>query len=58
VSIEFIGADEGIGWLIWHSWELFSIQLMFVGLLTVSFLGLVLMLALEWLEKLLVPWRL
>jgi len=58
VSIEFIGAQQGIGWLIWHSWELFSIRLMFVGLLTVSFLGLLFMLILDWLEKYLVPWRL
>ena len=57
VGIEFIGAQQGIGWLIWHSWELFSIKLMFVGLLTISFLGLILMLAIGWLEKLLVPWR-
>lgn len=57
VSIEFISAQEGIGWMIWHSWELFSLPLMFVGLLTVSFLGLVLTFMLDFAEKRLVPWK-
>jgi NitT/TauT family transport system permease protein len=58
VSLEFINAESGIGWQIWRSWELFSIRTMFVSLLTVSFLGLALMVALDWLERRLVPWRL
>jgi len=57
VSIEFVSAQEGIGWLIWHSWELFSLPLMFVGLLTVSFLGLLLTFSLDFVEEKLVPWR-
>jgi NitT/TauT family transport system permease protein len=57
VGVEFIGAQQGIGWLIWHSWELFSIKLMFVGLLTVSALGLSFMLILGWVEKKLIPWH-
>ncbi len=57
VSLEFIDAQAGIGWQIWRSWELFSIRTMFVSLLTVSFLGLALVVVLEWLEKKLVPWR-
>lgn len=58
VSLEFINAESGIGWQIWRSWELFSIRTMFVSLLTVSFLGLVLVVALDWLERRLVPWHL
>jgi ABC-type nitrate/sulfonate/bicarbonate transport system permease component len=57
VSIEFVNASTGIGWQIWHSWELFSIRTMFVSLLTISLLGLVLMLSLDWLERKLVPWH-
>jgi NitT/TauT family transport system permease protein len=57
VAVEFVSADGGIGWLIWHSWELFSIKLMFVGLLTVSGLGLALIYGLDMLERVLVPWR-
>lgn len=58
VSLEFINAESGIGWQIWRSWELFSIKTMFVSLLTVSFLGLALVVVLDWLERKLVPWRL
>ncbi|HWW48607.1 MAG TPA: ABC transporter permease [Xanthobacteraceae bacterium] len=58
VSLEFINAESGIGWQIWRSWELFSIRMMFVSLLTVSFLGLILVVALDWLERKLVPWHL
>jgi len=58
VSLEFINAESGIGWQIWRSWELFSIKTMFVSLLTVSFLGLALVVVLDWLERRLVPWRL
>lgn len=57
VAIEFVTADGGVGWLIWHSWELFSIKLMFVGLLTVSALGLVLIYGLDAAERKFVPWR-
>jgi len=57
VAIEFVSASAGIGWLIWHSWELFSIKLMFVGLLTVAGLGLALMYGVDALERVVVPWR-
>lgn len=57
VAIEFVSASGGVGWLIWHSWELFSIKLMFVGLLTVAALGLVLMYGLDAVERVFVPWR-
>jgi NitT/TauT family transport system permease protein len=57
VSIEFVNASTGIGWQIWHSWELFSIRTMFVSLLTISLLGLVFVISLDWLERKLVPWH-
>jgi NitT/TauT family transport system permease protein len=57
VAVEFVSSDGGIGWLIWHSWELFSIKLMFVGLLTVSGLGLLLISGIDAIERTIVPWR-
>jgi len=57
VSIEFVNASTGIGWQIWRSWELFSIRTMFVSLLTISLLGLILVISLDWLERKLVPWH-
>lgn len=57
VSIEFVNAQMGIGWQIWRSWELFSIRTMFVSLLTISMLGLIFVITLDWLERKLVPWH-
>lgn len=57
VAAEFVGAKSGIGFLIWNSWQVFSIEQMFVGLLTISALGFVSSLLLDELEKKVVPWK-
>lgn len=57
VAAEFVGAKDGIGHLIWSSWEIFDIRRMFVGLITLSALGYLLSIFLEKLEDLLLPWR-
>ena len=58
VSVEFVGSSSGVGYLIWNSWQLFNVNRMFVGLMTAALLGYLAALALDWLEKRLVPWRL
>jgi NitT/TauT family transport system permease protein len=58
VSVEFVGADSGIGYLIWNSWQLFDVNRMFVGLMTAALLGYFASVILEELERRLVPWRL
>lgn len=57
VAAEFSGADAGIGYLIWQSWETFSIKAMYAGIFVIGALGLSFAVLLEWLEKRLVPWR-
>ena len=57
VAAEFVGAKSGIGFLIWNSWQVFSIEQMFVGLLTISALGFISFLILDELEKIIVPWK-
>ncbi len=57
VAAEFVGAKSGIGFLIWNSWQVFSIEQMFVGLLTISALGFISFLILDELEKVIVPWK-
>lgn len=57
VAAEFSGADEGIGYLIWQSWETFSIKAMYAGIFVIGALGLIFSLALEFLERRLIPWR-
>jgi len=58
VGVEFVGATSGIGYLVWNSWQLFSINRMFAGLLILSALGHLSSLALDALQQRLVPWRL
>jgi NitT/TauT family transport system permease protein len=58
VGVEFVGATSGIGYLIWNSWQLFNINRMFAGLLVLAALGHLSSLALDELQRRLVPWRL
>jgi 1,4-dihydroxy-2-naphthoate octaprenyltransferase len=57
VGVEFVGANEGIGWLIWQSYELYAIDRMLAGLIAVALIGWLITLLLDELEYLLVPWQ-
>jgi len=56
VAAEFSGADAGIGYLIWQSWETFSIMSMYAGIFVIAALGFIFTFGLEYLEKRLLPW--
>ncbi len=55
-AAEFIGAKSGLGWLIWMSWQTFSVSKMFVGIVVLSLLGYLATLGINLLEKKFVPW--
>lgn len=57
VTAEFVGADTGVGVLIFQAWQVFAIERLFVGLVVVSFLGYALSLLFDELERYLIPWR-
>jgi NitT/TauT family transport system permease protein len=57
VAAEFVGASSGVGYLIWSSWQNFSLDRMFVGLVTIAGLGYLFTMALEFLEGRILPWR-
>lgn len=57
VAAEFSGADAGIGYRIWTSWETFSIKSLYGGIFVIGLLGLLFSLTLDRLEKWLIPWR-
>jgi len=57
VAAEFSGADAGIGYLIWQSWETFSIKSMYAGIFVISALGFLFAISLDLLERWLVPWK-
>jgi NitT/TauT family transport system permease protein len=54
---EMIGAKSGLGYMIWSAWETFSVEQMYVGLFTIAIIGFVLTLALNELERVIIPWK-
>jgi NitT/TauT family transport system permease protein len=57
VSAEFVGAKSGLGFLIWTSWQIFQVEKMYVGLVSIAIVGSVLAVLLAWVERQIVPWR-
>ncbi len=57
VGTEFVRPNGGIGSLIWESYSILSIKKMYVGLIVTALLGWLLVLALDLLERWVVPWR-
>ena len=54
---EMIGAKSGLGYMIWTAWETFSVEQMYVGLFMIAIIGFVLTLALNELERFIIPWK-
>ncbi|GAB3556344.1 ABC transporter permease [Spelaeicoccus albus] len=38
-AVEFVASNNGLGYLIWNSWQLFQPETMYVGLIVVSVIG-------------------
>lgn len=56
-AVEFVASNEGLGYLIWNSWQLFQPATMFVGLITVALIGAAVTGLIILLERALIPWR-
>jgi len=57
VASEFVASKTGIGYLIWNSWELLQVDVMFVGIVTVGILGLITSVAFQEIERKVIPWK-
>ena len=57
VAAEMIGAESGLGYLIWAGFKTFALERMYVGLIMLAFLGYVSTILLSQLEKLVIPWK-
>jgi NitT/TauT family transport system permease protein len=57
VASEFVATKIGIGYMIWNSWELLQVDVMFVGIVTVGVLGLVATVLLQEIERKVIPWK-
>ncbi|MDY7099563.1 MAG: ABC transporter permease [Actinomycetota bacterium] len=56
VAVEFVNANDGIGFVTWHAWELFRADRMYAGIVTISVLGVVFSALVSLLGRLLAPW--
>jgi len=56
-AVEFVASNNGLGFLIWNSWQLFQPQTMFVGLIAVSVIGASMTGLFILLERALLPWQ-
>jgi len=57
VASEFVATKVGIGYMIWNSWELLQVDVMFVGIVTVGLLGMIATVALQEIERKVIPWK-
>jgi 1,4-dihydroxy-2-naphthoate octaprenyltransferase len=57
VGTEFLAAKNGIGYLIWNSYQTFAIEKMYVGLIVTGLLGWLLNLIMDEIERVVIPWK-
>ena len=57
IAAEFVAANEGLGFLIWNSWQLLQPENMYVGLITVALLGAAITGLVTVLERVALPYR-
>jgi len=54
---EMVGAKSGLGYLIWSAWSTFAVEQMYVGLFVIAIIGFLITLALNELERVVIPWK-
>lgn len=55
-AAEFVGAKSGLGVFIWSSWQTLQVDRMYLGIIVLTLMGYLAILAVGWLESRLVPW--
>jgi len=56
-AAEFVATKSGLGYLIWNSWELLQVDIMFVGIVTIGVLGLITSALFQEIERKVIPWK-
>ena len=56
ISVEFLRAKQGVGFLTFYYWEVLMPEKMYAGLFVVMVLGVVLAFLLQWISRRLMPW--
>lgn len=55
-ATEFVASNNGLGFLVWNSWQLFQPDQMYVGLVTIAIVGVVLTGIIILIERISLPW--
>lgn len=55
-ATEFVASNNGLGYLVWNSWQLFQPDQMYVGLVTIALVGVILTGIIILIERLSLPW--
>lgn len=54
--VEMLGATEGLGHMIWSSWQVFEVPRMYVGIIVISAAGVVIQLVMKEVKRVLLRW--
>lgn len=57
VSAEFVGSQDGLGYMIWQSWQVFRIENLFIGLTAVAVIGYLMIQVVELVERAVLKWH-
>lgn len=57
ISVEFLRAKQGVGFMTYYYWEVLNPEKMYAGLLVVMILGILLTQVLHWIERKVMPWQ-
>jgi NitT/TauT family transport system permease protein len=52
---EMIGAQSGLGYMIWNAWQILSVETMYVGLIVIAIIGFLLTIGINEIERLVIP---
>jgi NitT/TauT family transport system permease protein len=56
VAVEFLATNDGLGYMIWHSWQILSLGQSMAGLVTTGVIAYALFIVLDQFEKRALPW--
>lgn len=57
ISVEFLRAKQGVGYMTYYYWEVLVPEKMYAGLVVVMLMGIIFTAILQWLQKRLMPWK-
>ncbi len=57
IAVEFLVADNGLGHVIWNSWQVLSLSQSMAGLVMAAIVGYVVYASLAFVERILLPWH-